>query len=182
MPVAKPSTGYRGGMPTAARDLELATILPGTWNVRATNFPMWLNRERKSPAFTYTLLTESPLTLRDDVSYFTRENVEKHILGTDKLAGAGFVWRGKGRLRLFSSRWKVIGANDDASVLAIRFDKTIGTPAGIDILVRDGVEQPELRSLVARATEQFGLTAEDFASLTWLDPERIDLSAPDAAK
>jgi len=161
-------------MSTAARDLELATILPGTWNVRATNFPMWLSRERKSPAMTYTLLTESPLTLRDDVSYFTRDNVEKHIIGTDKKAGAGFVWRGKGRLRLFSSRWAVIGANDDASVLAIRFDKTLATAAGIDIIVREGSEPRELRSLVARGTEMFGLTAEDFASLTWLEPERID--------
>jgi hypothetical protein len=161
-------------MPTAARDLELATILPGTWNVRATNFPMWLNRERTSPAMTYTLLTEAPLTLRDDVSYFTRDNVEKHIVGTDKKAGAGFVWRGKGRLRLFSSRWAVIGSNDDASVLAIRFDKTLATAAGINIIVREGKDPQELRSLVARGTEMFGLTAEDFASLTWLEPERIE--------
>jgi hypothetical protein len=160
-------------MSNAARDLELATVLPGTWNVRATNFPMWLNRERRSPAITYTLLTETPLTLRDDVSYFTRDNVEKHIVGTDKLAGAGFVWRGKGRLRLLSSRWTVIGTNADASVLALRFDKTLATAAGIDIIVREGSEPDELRSVVARGTEMFGLSAEDFASLTWLEPERI---------
>lgn len=157
-------------MANAARDLDLTAILPGSWNVRSTNFPMWLNKERLSPRFTYTLLKESPLTLTDDVSYFTTDNVEKHVLGTDRLAGAGFVWRGKGLLKPFSSRWQVIGANEDATVLAIRFDKTLGTPAGIDIIVRDGKDPDELRSLVARNTEKFGLTAEDFASLTWLEP------------
>ena len=160
---------YRGLMPTMPQDSELATVLPGVWNVRSTNFPMWLTRERTSPRFSYDLVSENPLTLRDDVSYFTADNMEKHIVGTDKWAHDHFVWRGKGLMSIARSRWGISGGNDDQTVLAIRFEKTRFTPAGIDIIVREGVEIDELRSLVARGTEQFGLSAEDFASLTWLD-------------
>jgi hypothetical protein len=155
-------------MPTTPNASELAAILPGTWNVRATNFPMWLTRERTDPRFTYELVGESPLTLRDDVSYSTTDDAEKHILGVDKWVGEGFVWRGKGPLKVARSRWAVAGTDDASTVLAIRFEKTLLTPGGIDVLVRQGTELPELRSLVARNTEQFGLSAEDFASLTWL--------------
>jgi hypothetical protein len=161
--------GYRGLMPTMPQDSELATILPGVWNVRATNFPMWLTRERTSPRFSYELVSEKPLTLRDDVRYFTADNAEKHVVGTDKWARDHFVWRGKGPLKIARSRWAISGTNDEQTVIAIRFQKTLFTPAGIDVLVRDGVEVDEPRSLVARGTEQFGLSAEDFASLTWLD-------------
>ena len=156
-------------MPTTPQYDELAKILPGVWNVRSTNFPMWLTRERKSPRFSYDLVSENPLTLRDDVSYLTADNAEKHIVGTDKWAHDHFVWRGKGLLKIARSRWSIAGGNDDHTALAIRFDKTMFTPAGLDIIVREGVEIAELRSLVARNAEQFGLTPEDFASLTWLD-------------
>jgi hypothetical protein len=169
-------------MPSAPDDSDLAAILPGTWIVRSTNFPMWLTRERTSPRFTYTLLKEDPLTLRDDVSYRTVDGAEKHVLGTDKRSHDGFVWRGKGPLRVLRSRWSVIGADDDSTILAIRFEKTLFTHAGIDIIVREGVEVDELRSLVARNTEKFGLSAEDFASLTWLDTAVPPSAAPSPAQ
>lgn len=156
-------------MPPISNASDIAAILPGSWNVRSTNFPMWLTHERKSPRFTYSLVSENPLTLRDDVSYLTADNVEKHILGVDKWQHEGFVWRGKGLLTIARSRWSIVGANDDSTVLAIRFEKSLFTPAGLDIIVRESADIKELRSLVARNAEQFGLTAEDFASLTWLD-------------
>jgi hypothetical protein len=158
-------------MPTAPEHSDLAAILPGSWNVRATNYSMWLSSERTSPRFTYTVRSENPLVLRDDVSYFTARNAEKHIIGTDRWRGEGFVWRGRGPLRVLRSRWSVAGMNTEGSVLALRFHKTLATPGGIDVIVREGVEIDELRSVVARGTERFGLSAEDFASLTWLDTE-----------
>lgn len=157
-------------MPTTPTDSELATILPGSWLVRSTNFPMWLTRERSTPRFTYTVVGDNPLALRDDVSYLTTDNQEKHVLGVDKWAHDGFVWRGKGPLRFVTSRWAVAGLNEEQTVIALRFQKTLFTPAGIDIITREGVVVDELRSLVARNTDRFGLSAEDFASLTWLDP------------
>jgi hypothetical protein len=148
----------------------LAELLPGSWKVAATNFPMWLRGERRDPTFTYELIATGPLTLADDVSYVTPEGLEKHIVGRDRWAHGGFVWRGKGWLRLFASHWAVTGASDDGSVLALHFSRSIATPAGIDIIVREGSEHPELRAMIAGSTHQFGLSPEDFASLSWLVP------------
>jgi hypothetical protein len=165
-------------MPTPLEDDQLSSILPGTWNVRGTNVPMWLSNERRSPRFDYELAGENPLTLRDRVSYFaTKDNEEKQLSGVIKWAHNGFVWRGRGYLRFFASRWSVIGSNETHSVLAIRFQKTLLTHAGINVIVRDGEDIDEVRSLVARNTEEFGLSAEDFASLTWLEPETLPASS-----
>jgi len=147
----------------------LAELLPGSWTVAATNFPMWLRGDRSQPRFSYEVVSREPLVLSDDVSWIdTASGQEKHLLGTDTLRHEEFVWRGKGMLRFASSHWTVAGATDDATVAAIRFSKSAVTPAGIDIIVREGVFQPELRALIARATELFGLSPEDFGSLTWL--------------
>lgn len=128
---------------------------------------MWLSGERRSPKFSYGLVSSSPLVLTDDVSYETVSRDEKHILGKDTFSNGQFVWRGKGLLGLVSSRWSVAGARKDGTVIAIRFAKTIATPAGIDILVRDDADV-EARALVAASSAEFGLTPEDFASLSWL--------------
>lgn len=151
----------------------LAKVLPGSWRIAATNFPMWLTGERHSPRFSYELLGEHPLVLSDDVSYFTAEGEEKHVLGQDTFAHDEFSWRGKKLLRLFVSRWSVSGVSEDGSIAVIHFSKSLATPAGIDIIVRDGVETPELRATIARATEEFGLSPEDFGSLTWLQPATL---------
>lgn len=128
---------------------------------------MWLSGERRSPKFTYGLVSSSPLVLTDDVSYQTVAGEEKHILGKDTHSRGRFVWRGKGLLGVVSSKWSVVGARKDGSVLAIRFEKTIATPAGIDILVREDADV-DARAIVAGASEGFSLTPEDFASLSWL--------------
>lgn len=128
---------------------------------------MWLTGERHDPTLTYELLSEEPLTLSDDVAFTNEAGEEKHILGVDHWNGEGFTWKGKKLLRFFASHWSVIGMSDDEAVLVVRFEKTLGTPAGIDIIERQGTTHPELRSLVAHNSVAFGLTAEDFASLTW---------------
>ena len=156
-------------MPTTPQTADLSTILPGVWNVRSTNFAIWLTRERTSPRYSFELVSDNPLVLRDDVSHFAMDNQEKHVVGTDKWVDDHFVRRGKGFAAFTRARWTVTGTNDDHSVVAIKFEKTRFSVAGINVMVREGVEIGELRSVVARNTEQFGLTPEDFASLTWLD-------------
>jgi hypothetical protein len=159
-------------MRTALDDTRLAELLPGTWNVAATNFPMWLDGERFSPRFSYDLISREPLVLADDVSFEFVDGEEKHILGQDAWRHDEFVWRGKGRLRFFASHWRVAGASDDGDIAVVRFSKSIATPAGVDVIVRDGSAHPELRATIAHASEEFGLTPEDFASLTWLEMQR----------
>ena len=150
----------------------LHELLQGTWTVEGTNFPMWLDGQRKLPTFTYQVTQTDPVVLADDVAYSTPAGEIKHIFGTDRETPDGFVWRGKGLQKLISSRWTVSGHNPEGTIVVLRFEKTLFTPAGIDVLVRDGYEVPELRALVARNSPFFGLTPEDLASLTWLYEKR----------
>ena len=148
----------------------LADLLPGTWSVAATNFPMWLAGDKLEPTFSYELLSEDPLVLSDDVGYL-EEGEEKHILGQDTWRGDEFVWRGRKLLRLLASRWGVAGMSDDGTIAVIRFSKSLATPSGVDIIVREGSEHPELRAMIAHATDEFGLSPEEFGSLTWFTSE-----------
>ena len=148
----------------------LAERLPGTWRVAATNFPMWLAGDKLEPRFTYELISEDPLVLSDDVGY-VEEGEEKHILGQDTWRGDEFVWRGRKLLRLVASHWSVAGMSDDGTIAVIRFSKSLATPSGVDIIVREGSEHPELRAMIAHATDEFGLSPEEFGSLTWFTSE-----------
>lgn len=127
---------------------------------------MWLTGEKTEPRFTYGLVSEEPLVLSDDVGY-VEDGEEKHILGQDTWRGDEFVWRGRKVLKLVASHWSVAGMSDDGSIAIIRFSKSLLTPSGVDIIVREGAEHPELRRTIAHGTEEFGITPEEFGSLTW---------------
>jgi hypothetical protein len=154
-------------VPTAIPDSDLARLLPGSWTVAATNFPMWLSGTRVDPVLNYELMRESPLRLKDTVRYSTDTGEPKSIVGVDSARGGSFTWRGRGLLKLFASHWSVTGVNESRTVLAIQYDRTIATPAGIDIVVRADAAEPEVRSIVAANTRRFGLSPEAFASLYW---------------
>jgi hypothetical protein len=159
--------GYRGRVPTAIPDSDLARLLPGSWTVAATNFPMWLTGKRVDPVLHYDLLGESPLRLKDTVRFSTDAGEKKSIVGVDRGRNGLFTWRGRGLLRMFASHWSVTGVNESRTVLAIQYERTLATPAGIDIVVRADVAEPEVRSIVAANTARFGLSPEAFASLYW---------------
>jgi hypothetical protein len=146
----------------------LVARLPGTWSVAATNFPIWLDGRRHNPEFTYERVDGDELTLADTVRYTTTDGEPKTIVGRDRLRGDEFVWRGRGWLKVLASRWQVVGADGAFDIIAIRFSRSRLTPAGIDVLVRKDASVPSVRSTVAHATAQFGMSAEEFASLTWL--------------
>lgn len=146
----------------------LAAGLPGTWTIAATNFPMWLDGSRRKPEITYEIVESADLTLSDIVSYVTSSGETKTIIGTDRLRGDEFVWRGKGWLTLLTSRWHVVGADDAFDIAVIRFTRSRFTPAGIDVLVRKTTSASGVRSTVAHSSAEFGISAEEFASLTWL--------------
>jgi hypothetical protein len=129
---------------------------------------MWLDGKRLKPVLNYEVLSTEPLVLKDTVEYETDEGVAKTILGRDKFNGTGFTWRGNGLLRLVASHWAVTGANAAGTVVAIQYDRTIATPAGIDILTPAGTPVPEVRTIVATDAAAYGLGLENFASLVWL--------------
>lgn len=156
-------------MPLSTDAAALAALLPGTWRVGATNFPMWLGGDRLRPQFRYDLTSADPLVFDDVVSYTTSDGVEKTIVGVDRLHADGFVWRGTRLLSLVTSRWSAIGATEDSNILVIRFSKSWVSPAGVDVLVRDGTDSHAFRTQVAGLAESLGLTTGEFASLTWLE-------------
>lgn len=146
----------------------LQRVLPGRWTVKATNFPMWLSGERRDPTFEYAVVRDQPLTLSDRVTYDDPGGKSKTIRGVDRWNGRGFTWKANGLLGLFvKSRWEVAGVREGLVVL--RFDKSIATPSGVDVIVGEGVDATELRTTIAADPASFGLSIEEFASLTWLD-------------
>ena len=152
-------------MPSSRNPDSLARLLPGTWRLGATNFPIWLGGGRLAPIFSYEVKSTSPLVLRDQVTW-TAADVEKKRLGVARWTGDGFVGRG---LPLASRRWTVAGASDDGDILGIRSFKSLRMHAGVDVLIRVGADATHLRTAVATASDTLGLGHEEFASLTWLD-------------
>ena len=149
--------------------VQLARILPGIWRIGASNFPVWLSGERTEPTFNYELKNSDPLELHDVVSWGTSKGAERTTIGVDKWSGDGFIWRGTKLRSPLTSHWSVLGTAHNDCVLAIRFSKALFSAAGVDNIIRDGVDPGELRAIVAHSSESLGLTPGEFASLTWID-------------
>lgn len=149
-------------------DTALARLLPGRWTLKATNDPLWLTGEGRDPLLEYELLREQPLTLRTRVTYVDAEGKPKTITGTDQWNGQGFTRKKGGVAGLFlRGRWEVAGARQGLAVL--RFHASPGTTGGVDVVVTEGTDASELRSVVASDPASFGLALEEFAALTWLE-------------
>jgi hypothetical protein len=114
--------------------------LLGTWHILLSTFPMWRGDDRENPRFHYGELPpeNGAVALSDRVS-FHRGGKEREILGIDVQDAAQpnrFVWKGKGLLRLFSSRWAVEHLHPGGEWALISFEATLVTPAGIDVITR----------------------------------------------
>ena len=112
--------------------------LEGTWFVLATNFPMWTKGKRTRPRFIYSnVRTVNGVRCFDDTVAYEEGGRTKTIVGVDtQQPDSSFLWRGRGWLRLFTSRWEIISVAADQQCLAISFTKTWATPAGIDLIAR----------------------------------------------
>jgi hypothetical protein len=121
---------------------HLLTFLTGTWFICFSNFPMWTKGNKHNPTFHYEIMTnqKNNLVLSDEVRYL-KKGKEKSIKGYDtpsKDDPATFVWRGKGILKVLSSKWKVALKDEQAGRWAvIYFSKTLFTPEGVDIISRE---------------------------------------------
>jgi hypothetical protein len=166
-------------MPAAPDSSTLVSVLPGTWGIAATNFPKWLSGMNRETSITYELVTAEPLVFAEIVQYTDEENEFKQVAGVDSWAEGDFIWRGRGRLRFAPRRWSVAGVSDDGTIVVLRFAKSLTAQAGLDIIVREGHSYPELRRMVAHESQSFGLSSEDFASLSWFDPDApVPATAP----
>lgn len=113
--------------------------LCGTWHVTHSTLPMW--RDKRNVRIRYTRLAGNKLD--DLVTYQalnSREVSSVHGVDSPKRDGR-YVWRGKGLLMVASSKWEVLGwggggPSGDEEWVVTYFNKTMFTPAGIDIYAR----------------------------------------------
>ena len=149
-------------------DRALAELLPGRWEILATNFPVWLLTAHINPSVEYELLNDDPLTLGSVIRFETEDGEEKAISGRSRWTGEDFIRRGTGLRRAMKSRWSVAGVSEAGHVVTIRTEKSMALPEGVTLIVREGIDTELLRAHVANNSARFGLTAEDFASLGWM--------------
>ncbi|MFC4770393.1 hypothetical protein [Enterococcus hermanniensis] len=142
--------------------------LNGTWEIKGTTFPMWLSEKRTKPRITYKQLAKNSVELLDLVEYESK-NKTKKIKGIDRISDNQFVWRGLGPLKILSSRWQVVTIKGD--ILVIRFEKSLVTPAGIDVLVRQDAQIPDLMERILANYEVFGLSKIEKNQLQWINDQ-----------
>jgi hypothetical protein len=121
-------------------------------------------QDKKDVSITYTPLSdvESPqgtIKFDDLVKYYPASakpgSAPSTVAGTDHtLAVGSFKWRGNGLLFIASSKWQVLGCNTSEAEgshpwAATFFEKTLFTPAGLDILTRsaEGIPEPLLKEI-----------------------------------
>jgi hypothetical protein len=152
--------------------------LTGSWHVTHSSLPLW--RGKRNVVITYTATAASGsgrARLDDVVAYQTAGSAErKTVAGVDTAspdAPGAWHWRGKGWLRIASSRWQLLGHGElpDGGRWAVTyFAKTLFTPAGVDLYAREraglppdavervklalaGLDHPEMRKLAAALFE-----------------------------
>jgi|GEM_PF-991988 len=150
-------------------------VLPGTWRIVATTFPMWLSEKRSNPTFEYTLLskTAANLTFSDDVSYHSTSGTRRHIRGVDTYNArtGAFTWRGNGLLKPLKSTWRIRAVGEGYAI--IQFSRSLFTPSGVDIITQSEMDivietlknEPSIRSVF-----------DEYNDLQWLDDARVELS------
>lgn len=154
----------------AIRQLTEPRELVGTWHIHATNFSMWLSGKRDNPKFIYRE-TDSPHVLLDTVSYTTKSGHTKTIKGKDTYDSETgvYTWRGTYLLRLVSSKWRVLFIDKNQGIAIIAFEKSLLTSSGIDIISRHKTfDRTSLKSSFSKQPNDYGLSEEQYHSLTWL--------------
>jgi hypothetical protein len=151
--------------PTAHR---LAEVLPGSWRLGASNQLFWLDGRHGDPRFTFEVVTPTPLRLAETIEFSASDGRARVLRGKTRRVGSEFAWRGSGTDAFISRRWSAAGLDDAGNILVMRFRRTRAVPSGLNVLVREGADVGELRTLVASTAAELGIAPEDFASLTWM--------------
>lgn len=119
-------------------------FLTGTWHVTHSSLPLWKNKRNVN--ITYTpLRSTTGVTKIDDLVQYQGLSSDKiksvHGIDTPAPGNQGaWDWRGKGWLVIASSYWECLGfgtVDNGNQWVVTYFDKTLFTPAGIDIYSRE---------------------------------------------
>jgi hypothetical protein len=115
------------------------SFLQGVWHVTHSTLPMW--KTNRNVTITYKSL-ENNAEVLDDLVQYQPLNSDKHkrVEGVDTPDAetvAAYSWRGRGLLKIASSHWQVLGYGEEDGGWAVTFfEKTLFTPAGLDIYAR----------------------------------------------
>ncbi|KZT58604.1 hypothetical protein CALCODRAFT_482230 [Calocera cornea HHB12733] len=159
----------------------------GKWFVVQSTLGMW--KTRKDVTITYTPHTPPPhLAYNDHVQYRSSSapssKALSSVVGISTLLptrgagaddppaaisehGAHFKWRGSGLLVIASSKWQVLGYDMDEGWAVTFFEKTLFTPAGLDVYVRQpgAVNKERMEAILSEVQglgEEVGKLAESF--------------------
>lgn len=111
--------------------------IEGKWYIHYTNFPMWLNGDKKEPFFRYAIDKRGgKVGLKDTVGYYKNTQL-KTIKGFDfprNPENTMYKWRGSGWLFLVNSLWRIDHFAKSGQWMLIAFEKTFFTPSGYDVV------------------------------------------------
>jgi hypothetical protein len=151
-----------------------ARRLEGEWFVVATNFPMWLEGDKKDPRFRYSSFREvdGRVVMDDEVSYLEDGSSERQTIEgldtQDPSIPAHFTWRGKGFLALFTSEWYVAHDDPDLRFAIIYFTETPATPAGVDVITRNATPSPAVVQAATTMIQSDAFLSEAARGMVWI--------------
>ncbi|OQD69183.1 hypothetical protein PENPOL_c002G03164 [Penicillium polonicum] len=136
---------------SGANPVPPTDFIIGTWHVTHTTLPLW--KGKRNVNITYKLLPADTTGVQkiDDLVQYQSIDSEKiksvHGVDTPTPGNPGaWDWRGKGWLMIASSHWECLGfghTDDDDQWMVTYFDKTLFTPAGIDVYSRNKEGLPQ---------------------------------------
>ncbi|KAJ5593253.1 hypothetical protein N7537_010157 [Penicillium hordei] len=144
----------------------------GTWHVTYSSLPLW--KGKRNVNITYKLLPADAAGVHkiDDLVQYQSIGSEKiksvHGVDTPTPGNPGaWDWRGKGWLMIASSHWECLGfghTDDGNQWVVTYFDKTLFTPAGIDVYSRhkEGLPQTTVDQILDALK---GLELDDITDL-----------------
>lgn len=143
--------------------------IEGRWYLQFTGNPLWQKDEISTITFNYTLKHFGEELALDDKVEYNRNGKMRFRLGVDYPVEGfekTFKWKGKGINRFFRNRFEITFLEKEFMVLF--FEKTITSPACIDIVTRDKNLSPELEDKI------FKMIAENETICTYLqDVEEV---------
>ncbi|KAF9808930.1 hypothetical protein IEO21_07695 [Rhodonia placenta] len=145
-------------------DIDLERFM-GTWHVIQSTLPLWKSRKDVTITYTLKPSEHDPTQIDDLVEYRSKSDspISKRssVVGVDTLVSPSgtsedapsnapktrWKWRGKGWLMIATSRWQILGCHlhsggtaddtsNDPEWALTYFEKTLFTPAGLDIYSR----------------------------------------------
>lgn len=154
-------------MARVADPAELARILVGRWQICGTTFNYWRTPSRQHPSVEYELVNGSPLELFETVRYTRTDKGDREFTAKSLWKGDHFVWQIPDEPRL-DSAFVISDTPATTDIVVAHFGTSGENDSWVNVLAREDMKPDEVRSLVARDTYSFELTADEFWRLTWL--------------